>query len=154
MYLNLLGNYHEKKVRTYREIVGSLIYAMTCTRPDLAFVVTRLSQSLEKPSEADWITVKHVMKYLKGSINQKLMYNKADNIEISGFSDSDWASSHDRRSTTGYCFIMNSRSAVVSWKSKKQQTVALSSCEAEYMAITAATQESMFLSMLAKEFGH
>ena len=143
-----------EEVRTYRQIVGSLIYAMTCTRPDLAFVVTRLSQSLEKPSEADWITVKHVMKYLKGSINQKLMYNKADGIEISGFSDSDWASSHDRRSTTGYCFIMNSQSAVVSWKSKKQQTVALSSCEAEYMAITAATQESMFLSMLAKEFGH
>ena len=144
-----------EEVKTFRQIVGSLIYAMTCTRPDLAFVVTKLSQSLEKPSEADWITVKHVMRYLKGTIDQKLMYNKSDEgVEISGFSDSDWASSHDRRSTTGFCFSMNRRSAVVSWKSKKQQTVALSSCEAEYMALTAATQEAMFLSMLAKEFGH
>ena len=141
-------------VKTYRQIVGSLIYAMTCTRPDLAFVVTRLSQSLENPSESDWMTVKHVMKYLKGTINQKLLYCKSQNgLAISGFSDSDWASAKDRKSTTGYCFYLNFNSAPIAWKSKKQPTIALSTCEAEYMALTAATQEAMFLAMLSKEFG-
>ena len=141
-------------VKTYRQIVGSLIYAMTCTRPDLAFVVTRLSQSLENPSESDWMTVKHVMKYLKGTINQKLLYTKSENgLAISGFSDSDWASAKDRKSTTGYCFRLNPNSALIAWKSKKQPTTALSTCEAEYMALTAATQEAMFLAMLSKEFG-
>ena len=125
-------------VRRYRGIVGSLIYAMTCSRPDLAFVVTKLSQSLEKPSNADWITVKHVLRYLKGSADQSLFYSKSNStghLRLSGFSDSDWASSSDRRSTTGYCFSLNESSALISWKSKKQETVALSTCEAEYMAL-------------------
>ena len=128
---------------------------MTCSRPDLAFVVTKLSQSLEKPSNADWVTVKHVLRYLKGTADQSLFYSKSTgrDLRLSGFSDSDWASSNDRRSTTGYCFSLSEDSAVISWKSKKQETVALSTCEAEYMALTAATQEAMFLSMLAKDFG-
>ena len=93
---------------------------MTCTRPDLAFVVTRLSQSLENPSEADWMTVKHVMKYLKGTVNQKLFYTKSENgLAISGFSDSDWASAKDRKSTTGYCFYLNPNSGLIAWKSNK-----------------------------------
>ena len=75
-------------------------------------------------------------------------------LELSGYSDSDWATSTDRRSTTGYCFSLNPSSAPISWKSKKQETVALSTCEAEYMALTAATQEVIFLSMLAKDFRH
>ena len=136
--------------------MGSLIYAMTCSRPDLAFVVTKLSQSLEKPSNADWVTTRHVLRYLKGSANQSLFYSRStlgDDLRLSGFSDSDWASSSDRRSTTGYCFSLSERSAIISWKSKKQETVALSTCEAEYMALTAATQEAMFLSMLARDFG-
>ena len=141
-------------IRTYRGIVGSLIYAMTCSRPDLAYVVTKLSQSLEKPSEADWITVKHVLRYLRGTINKSLFYSKSTkSFKLAGYSDSDWASSKDRRSTTGYCFNLCDSSAVVSWKSKKQETVALSTCEAEYMALTAATQEAIFLSMLAQNFG-
>ena len=147
-------NNSAEDVRTYRGIVGSLIYAMTCSRPDLAFVVTKLSQSLEKPSSADWVTVKHVLRYLKGSANQSLFYSKSENpLRLSGFSDSDWASASDRRSTTGYCFSLSDASALISWKSKKQETVALSTCEAEYMALTAATQEAMFLSMLTKDFG-
>ena len=143
-----------EEVRTYRGIVGSLIYAMTCSRPDLSFVVTKLSQRLERPTEGDWITVKHVLKYLKGSADQNLVYRKSEkHLKLSGYSDSDWATSTDRRSTTGYCFSLNQMSAPISWKSKKQETVALSSCEAEYMALTAATQEAMFLSMLTKDFG-
>ena len=136
----------------YREI-GSLIYAMICTRPDLSWVVTKLSQNLEKPTQADWIMVKHVLRYMKGTVNQRLVYTKAANFELTGYSDSDWAgSTPDRRSTTGYCFMLNPKGAPVSWKSKKQPTVALSSCEAEYMALSASTQEAHFLAMLLSGF--
>ena len=141
-------------VTRYREMVGSLIYAMMCSRPDLAYIVTKLSQSLANPSQGDWITVKHVLRYIKGSLNKKLTYSKTTNgLKIVGFSDSDWASSTDRRSTTGYYFSLNQSGPPISWKSKKQHTIALSSCEAEYMALTAATQEAIFLKMVTKDFG-
>ena len=132
-------------VTRYRGIVGSLIYAMTCTRPDLSFIVTKLSQRLEQPTEGDWTTIKHVLRYLRGTADQALIFRTSDmQLELSGYSDSDWATSTDRRSTTGYCFSLNPSSAPISWKSKKQETVALSTCEAEYMALTAATQEVIF----------
>ena len=141
-------------ITKYREMVGSLIYAMTCSRPDLAYIVTKLSQSLANPSQGDWITVKHVLRYIKGSYDKKLTYTKSQHgLKIVGFSDSDWASSVDRRSTTGYYFSLTEHGPPISWKSKKQHTIALSSCEAEYMALTAATQEAIFLKMLSKDFG-
>ena len=141
-------------VTKYREIVGSLIYAMMCSRPDLAFIVTKLSQNLANPAQGDWITTKHVLRYIKGTLEKKLMYTKSQHgLEIVGYSDSDWASAKDRRSTTGYCFSLNQQGPPISWKSKKQHTIALSTCEAEYMALTAATQEAIFLKMLSKDFG-
>ena len=144
----------EGDTRRYREIVGSLVYAMTCSRPDLSWIVTKLSSHLNNPTKADWMTVKHVLRYIKGTLNHKLVFRASkDGLKAIGFSDSDWASSkEDRKSTTGYCFLLNSEGPLISWKSKKQQTVALSSCEAEYMALTAATQEAIFISNLAEEF--
>ena len=83
-------------VRRYREIIGSLIYAMSCTRPDLAWIVTKLSQHLSKPSLSDWTAVKHVLRYIKYSINYELTYQKSKNrLKIEGFIDSDRASSAD-----------------------------------------------------------
>ena len=143
-----------EETRKYREIIGSLVYAMSCTRPDLAWVVTKLSQHLAKPSASDWVIVKHVLRYIKSTVEHTLYYSKSKNgLEIEGFSDSDWASSSDRRSTSGYYFRLNEDGGSVSWKSRKQPTVALSSCEAEYMALVAAAQESIFLRMLTKDFG-
>ena len=126
--------------RRYREIVGSLIYAMTCTRPDICWVVTKLSQHLDNPDDADWVMIKHVLRYVKGTLNHKLLYTKSkSDLCLVGASDSDWGSSvDDRRSTTGYVFMLNPAGPPISWKSKKQPTVALSSCEAEYMALAAA----------------
>lgn len=144
--------------RKYREAVGSLIYAMTCTRPDICWVVTKLSQYLSDPNTKHWIAVKHVLRYLKGTIDFGLSYKKdEDGLALVGYSDADWASSiDDRRSTTGYCFSLTKTGPLVSWKSKKQPTVALSSCEAEYMALAATTQESLYLKQLLSEMdiGH
>ena len=141
--------------KRYREIVGSLIYLMMSIRPDISWVVTRLSQFLSKPLQCHWITLKHVLRYLKGTSHYDLCYRKCEKgLRITGYTDSDWASNmEDRRSTSGYCFSLVEDGPLISWKSRKQQIVALSTCEAEYIALTAAVQEVMYLSHLVKSIG-
>ena len=116
----------------YREIVGSLIYLMTCTRPDLCYVVTVLSQHLASPTTAHFNLAKYVLRYVKGSVNKGLCFTKAP-LNIIGYTDASWASTGNRRSISGHCYAIGSNSSLVSWKSKKQPIVALSSCEAEYV---------------------
>ena len=138
----------------YREMVGSLIYAMTCTRPDLSWAVTRLSQHLSNPTQCDFTMVKHVFKYILGTLNYKLEFRKSNTgLRLHGYSDANWGESkEDRKSITGYYFCLNEVvGPAISWKSKRQQTVALSSCESEYMALTAAAQEALYLSKLLNE---
>lgn len=138
--------------RAYREIVGSLIYIMTATRPDLCYIVTKLSQYMSKPTKNHMIAAKHTLRYLKSTIDHKLVYNKSNQpFVLTGFCDSDWGnSSSDRKSTTGYGFLLGNQS-LISWKSRRQSTVALSTCEAEYMAMCAATQEGIFLKALLND---
>ena len=139
--------------RRYRELIGSLIYAMTCTRPDICWIITTLSQYLSRPLKEHWIAAKHVLRYLKGTLDYELCYRKCDDdLRLIGYSDADWASStHDRRSISGYCFSLAKTGPLISWKSKKQRTVALSSCEAEYMALAATVQEALYLAQLLDE---
>lgn len=91
-------------IKMYREVMGSLVYLTTCTRLDLSFVVSRLSQYLAKPTEEQWVTVKHVLRYLKGTTDKGLTFrrNTTENLGIQAYSDADWAAdTSDRRSTTG-----------------------------------------------------
>ena len=127
-------------VAKYREMVGTLIYAMCGTRPDISYAVTKLSQHLSCPNQDDWKMLNHVLRYLKGTLNLSLIYEKSSEpLNMNVYCDSDWGSdTQDRKSVTGYSVFLSSSSSVISWKSKKQQTVALSTCEAEYMAITEA----------------
>lgn len=139
--------------RKYREAVGSLIYLSTCTRPDISFVVSKLSQHFSDPSIEHWNTVKHVFRYLKGTTEQGLYFrrNDTEKLGLRVYSDADWASdSADRRSTSGYCASLNEGSSLISWKTRKQQTVALSTCEAEYMALASAVQECLYLEQLLR----
>ena len=139
-------------IRGYREIVGSLIYLMTCTRPDICYVVTKLSQNLANPTVAHLNLAKYVLKYLKGTINQGIVYHANNEpVKLIGYSDSDWGTSSDRRSISGYVFKLSENSSIISWRSKKQPTVALSTCEAEYMALTCAIQEGIFLKQLLND---
>ena len=104
---------------------------------------------MNKPRAAHLVAAKNVLKYLKGTINQKLVYCKsAKPLSLHGYSDSDYAGSEDRRSTSGYCFKLCPESALVSWKTKKQDVIALSSCEAEFISLTYAIQEGKFLRQL------
>ena len=108
-----------------------------------------LSQYMNKPTKAHLGMAKHVLKYLNGTKDYSVKFEKSDApLHLTGFSDSDWGGSEDRRSITGYCFSLVDNGPLVSWKSRKQQSVALSTCEAEYMALAAATQEAKFLRQL------
>ena len=139
--------------RLYRAIVGSLIYVMTGTRPDLRYVVTKLSQNMAKPTELDLNLAKYVLRYLKGTREQCLKFEKSETpLKLTGFCDSDWgASVKDRRSITGYNFQLSEKGPLISWKSRKQPTVALSTCEAEYISLASAVQESKFLKQLCRD---
>ncbi|KAH9736371.1 hypothetical protein KPL71_018077 [Citrus sinensis] len=136
----------------YAQAVGSLMYAMVCTRSDIAYAVSVVSRYLSCPGKVHWNAVKWIMRYLKGSSTCGLLYGKtkSDKIEVMGFVDSDFAGDLDRRkSTSGYMFVLNS--CLVSWKSSLQSVVALSSTEAEFIATTEAVKEAMWLRGLLNE---
>ncbi|CAL4082175.1 unnamed protein product, partial [Meganyctiphanes norvegica] len=137
----------------YRELIGSLIYLMTGTRPDLAFTVTLLSRFMQNPTKMHYKLGCGVLRYLKATQHYDLKYTKTDApLTIYGYSDSDWASDLDFQSVSGYIFKLNKYSAAISWRSGKQSLVAASSCEAEYIALFHAASEAIFLRQLLAEF--
>lgn len=134
----------------YAVAIGSLMYASTGSRPDISFAVQTLSQFTSRPSDVHWASVKHVMRYLKGTIDTGLIFRADADLGLIGYSDADWAQSlTDRRSVSGYVFKIAGNT--VSWSSKKQPTVALSTMEAEYIAVTHATKEAIWLRALLFE---
>lgn len=162
----------------YQSAVGSLMYAMICTRPDIAFAVSFVSRFSNKPLRGHWRAVKHILRYLKGSSHLRLCLGKKNSddhearmldttqppiivadeikrrthVELKGYCDADWGSDMDaRRSTSGYVFYVGD--GVVSWCSKRQPTAALSTAEAEYMSITLACQEALWMKQLLEQLG-
>lgn len=128
----------------YASVVGSLMYAQVCTRLDLAFIVRVLGRYLSNPSMQQWIAVKRVMCYLKRTRDFVLTYRKSDNLEIIGYSDSNFAGFPDsRRSTSGYIFLL--ARGVVSWKSSKQTLVDPSTMATEFVACFEASNHAIKL---------
>ncbi len=135
----------------YQQAIGCLTYAATSTRPDICAAIGVLSQYMSDPSESHWCGVKRLLRYLKGTQNYGLLFSSGDTALV-GFSDADWAGDLDtRRSTSGYVFKVGD--ATVSWCSKKQQTVAKSTTEAEYVALGMAVQETVWLRRLLSDIG-
>ena len=133
----------------YQSAVGSLMYAMLGTRPDIAFAVSVVSRYGSNPTPAHWAAVKRIFRYLRGTATLELTY-QGNLCSLTGYTDSDWAGDHDtRRSTSGYVFSIGS--GAISWSSKRQSTVALSTCEAEYIGQTQATKEAMWLQGLLQQ---
>ena len=107
------------------------MYAMLRTRLDLAYAVSVVSQYASRPNNSHWQVVKQIFRYIKGTLGLELTF-KGSLRALEGYTDTDWAGDRDtRRSTSG--FLFNLGSDAISWSSKRQPTVALSSCEAEYM---------------------
>ncbi|XP_047340221.1 subtilisin-like protease SBT4.6 [Impatiens glandulifera] len=134
----------------YRRVIGCLRYLLH-TRPDLSYVVGVVSRFMERPTEIHHKAVKQVLRYLQGTIHLGLVFRKGGgDEEIVGYSDSDLAGDlDDRKSTGGMAFYIND--SLVSWNSQKQKTVALSSCEAEFMAAAAAACQALWLKSLLFE---
>lgn len=133
----------------FQEAVGSLLYLTQSTRPDIAFAVNDVSRFNINHDSTHWRAVKRIFRYLRGTTNAKLRFTKS-NDGIMAYSDADWASEVDsRRSCSG--FVIKLANASICWMSKRQPIVALSSTEAEYIALSSVTCELMWLKQLADE---
>jgi len=145
----------QQLIKQYQSAIGSLMYAMTQTRPDIAYAVSTLSQFAHNPNEIHWKALKRVFRYICGTLDVSIEYglkSTCERLKLLGYSDSDWAGDVDlRKSTSGYVFQL--ANGPVSWSSKRQKTVALSFCEAEYMALMKATKEAVWMQGLLKELG-
>lgn len=134
----------------YQEVVGSLLYLAQTTRPDICFAVNNVSRFNERHTEVHWIATKRILRYLQGTKELRLRFTATGGSSLAAYSDADWASdSEDRRSCTGYVTVMSG--GAISWSSKRQPTVALSSTEAEYMALSATLCEVLWLKQLMNE---
>lgn len=134
----------------YQSAVGSLLYLSHWTRPDITYAVSSAARYCADPKKEHWIAVKRILRYLKGTVDNGIEYMKGRSEDLTGYCDADWAGDlNDRKSTSGYVF--NICGSPVSWRSKKQTCVALSTAEAEYVALTSAAQEAVWLSSLLAE---
>ena len=107
---------------------------------------------MANPTMAHLMMAKHVLRYLRDTLDYNLKFRKSMiPLELNGFSDADWGGSEDRHNITGYGFQLSNNGPLVSWKSRKQLSVSLSTCESEYMALASATQEARFLRQLSKD---
>jgi transposase InsO family protein len=130
----------------YKQMVGCLMYLLA-TRPDMAFSVCLVARYMERPTEIHVAAVKRILRYLKGTTSYGLWYEKGKGSELTGWSDSDYAGDvDDRRSTSGYVFMIGTK--VVSWSSKKQPIVTLSTTEAEFIAAASCACQGIWLSRI------
>ncbi|RVW33893.1 putative mitochondrial protein [Vitis vinifera] len=135
--------------RRYQRLVGKLNY-LTIARPDISFPVSVVSQFLQSPCDSHWDAVIRILRYIKRTPGQGVLYENRGHTQVVGYTDADWAGSPtDRRSTSGYYVFIGSN--LISWKSKKQDVVAKSNVEAEYRAMALATCELIWLKNLLRE---
>jgi hypothetical protein len=136
---------------SYESIIGSLLYIANNFRPDISYAVSILSQFTSNPSELHFQGIKRILRYLNGTKDYGLIFRKGSNMNIlKGFTDADFGSCYTRKSRTGYIFF--TENCTLSWSSKKQQVIALSTCEAEYYALVEGGKEAIHLKKLLWEF--
>nr|KYP55909.1 Copia protein [Cajanus cajan]KYP55914.1 Copia protein [Cajanus cajan] len=135
----------------YRGIIGSLLY-LTASRPDIMFFVSLCARFQSNPKESHMKSVKRILKYLRTTTNVGLWYPKGVSLSLIGYSDSNYAGCRlDRKSTSGTCHLLGS--GLVSWHSKKQACVALSTVEAEYIAASSYCAQILWMKQQLKEYG-
>lgn len=146
--LEYVSEQDEKAVGVpYREAIGSLMYLMIGTRPDISYAVGKLAQFCEDPKVKHCVVVKRVLRYVNGTRRMGLCYDGLKGNGIFGYSDSDWAADvTDRKCISGYVFMMHG--AAVSWCSRKQTVTTTSSCEAEYIALSMSCKEAVWLNRI------
>jgi hypothetical protein len=134
----------------YSLAVGILMYAMVCTRPDIAHAVGVVRRYMNNTGKEHWEAVKWILKYLRGNANHALCFGGSETV-LQGYVDSDMAGEKDSRSTIGYVFTIGG--TTISWISKLRKVVALSKIEAEYVSSTKASKEMIWLQIFMEELG-
>ena len=129
--------------KLFRRLIGRLIFLVVATRPDIAFAVNQLSQYLARPNKIHLTAAKHVLRYIKGTIHYGLTFSAKGRQGLTAYADSAYANSARSRSTTGYAFFLNG--TPISWSSKKQSITAQSSTEAEYVAVSEAAKQAIWI---------
>ena len=137
--------------KKYQSLVGSQMYAMLCTRPDLTYEISQISQFNNSPSETHYAVAKRGLRYLNGSIDMGITFSGRLGLKLEMYCDADWGNGEDRKSIGAY--IGTLAGGAITWKAKKQSTVAASSTEAEYMALLQTTKESIWIQRLLSELG-
>lgn len=143
------------EINQYQKLIGCLEYAANATRPDITYSVHRLAQFSSNPDPNHYKAAKRILRYLKGTIDFCLVFHggKTTQFELIGFTDADWAGcTIDRKSIGGYCFYINNN--LISHRSRKQKTVALSTAESETHAAIEATKEAIWLRNILQELGY
>jgi len=144
------GDQLENENCNYQSLIGSLNYISVCTRPDISYAVGALSRFLENPTRTHWQAALGVLQYLVNTSSYAITYNGNRGIEFRGYCDADYAGDVDnRRSTTGGIFTI--AGGAVSWMSKLQKCVVVSSCEAEYVAASTVTREALFMRNILRD---
>ena len=138
--------------KEYQSMVGSLMYAMLATRPDLAQTIQQISQFSQKPTKIHEKAVKHALRYLNGTIDQGITYDGKLGMKLESWSDANWGGEEGRESVSGFVFTL--AGGAVTYSSKKQATVALSSTESEYMALLHALKEQIWLLRFLREIDY
>ena len=133
----------------YAQAIGSVLWPVVISHPDVAFTVGILSQFIQNPGQVHWEGVKRVITYLGNTKDLWLTFGRCRNTILGGFCDADWAGQPHRHSILGYSFHMGM--GAITWSLKKQYIIALSSTEAEYIAQTHAAKEVMYLHMFVQE---
>jgi transposase InsO family protein len=147
----LIENHQPSSITSeYQSLLGHILYLSICTRPDIASAVGELSRFSKNPSPIHFDCLKRIVRYLKGTSNMGVVLG-GENIALKGWSDSNFAGDvNTRKSTSGYVFKL--ANGPISWSSKMQKTVALSSCEAEYMSLAHAVQEALWIKSLLGQY--
>lgn len=132
--------------KTYRRVIGSLMY-LFATKPDITFAVSLLSRFQSKPHLNHYECAMKILKYIKSTLHLGLLYKKGTNLTLEGFSDTNFAGDNsDFKSTTGYMYLLGG--TAVSWSSKKQESIAQSSAEAEYVAGASAANHGIWMTKI------
>ncbi|GJV42317.1 retrotransposon protein, putative, ty1-copia subclass [Tanacetum coccineum] len=136
----------------YASAIISIMYAMTCTRPDVSFVLSMVSRHQQNPGEGYWTAVKNIFKYLRNTKDRFLVYGGEEELRVTGYCDASWQTyKDDSRSQSGWVFLLNG--GAVTWKSSKKDTVADSTCESEYIAACEASKSAVALTKKPKDHG-
>ncbi|XP_052109264.1 secreted RxLR effector protein 161-like [Arachis duranensis] len=140
---------HFEDPKLFRSIAGTLQY-LTLTRPDLTFAVSKICQYMHNPTVNHWKALKRILRYIKGNMDQDLLFTACTDFRLFAFSDADWgADADDRKSVIRYC--VNLGTNLIAWKSNKQRVVSRSSTEAEFRAIAAAQSKVIWTQNLLHE---